>query len=194
MFFVSFSYCFDPSLNCEWVDFLVIKQNKKLTNCAVLLLCSCSKFMGNFLAPWGTAVHHAVPSCVAMATKLHTHTWIHSKLGMQVKSKLNYDGVSLKHTFKIWGICWVFEPNDEILESGEETQTRRELHKVHIHFNEDVNCTFVSRTDMILSLASLTLSLFPHTLMCGSAGEKKKKDCRDFSVVRQSGAGTECEN
>lgn len=43
-------------------------------------------------------------------------------------------------------------------------------------FQISVNCTFVSSTDMILSLASLTLSLFPHTLMCGSETKSQNGD------------------
>lgn len=42
--------------------------------------------------------------------------------------------------------------------------------------DECVYCTFVSSTDIIRSLASLTFSLFPHTLMCGSAwGDRKRQ-------------------
>lgn len=55
-------------------------------------------------------------------------------------------------------------------QGGNHTHT----HEVRLHCDKDVYGTFVSRTDMILSLASLTFSLFPHTLMCGSAGGEKK--------------------
>lgn len=41
------------------------------------------------------------------------------------------------------------------------------------HCDEGVFFTFVSRTDIIRSLASLTFSLFPHTLMCGSGKERR---------------------
>lgn len=45
----------------------------------------------------------------------------------------------------------------------------------HTHCDKSVYFTFVSRTDIILSLASLTFSLFPHTLMWGSAGGENKQ-------------------
>lgn len=50
-----------------------------------------------------------------------------------------------------------------------EDKKRRNLHKHRVQQQGAKVVTFVSRTDIILFLASLTFSLFPHTLMWGSA-------------------------
>lgn len=127
---------------------------------------------------------------------LHAHTLQSpAKLGMRVSGEIS---AKLYHTAVHNLSLGQRESRGEIHSvqlNGWERETRRarkrgrggnytHTHEVRLHCDKDVYCTFVSRTDMILSLASLTFSLFPHTLMCGSAGDKKKKKKRKRATLK----------
>lgn len=120
-------------------------------------------------------------SCVAMAMKPAMHTpQSPAKLGMWVSGDISaklYHAAERNLSLGQWeSRCKVHlvQPNDRRGWDTKNKKRRGHTHEAHLHWDEDVYCTFVSRTDIILSLASLTFSLFPHTLMCGSAGKKKR--------------------
>lgn len=122
-------------------------------------------------------------SCVAMAMKacMHTHTCNPRQgSGWQYLETLV---PSLYHTAvcnlplgAAWEPRWnTFGPTERRERARKRRDNYTHTHDVYLHWDKDVYCTFVSSTDMILSLASLTFSLFPHTLMCGSAGGEKRE-------------------
>lgn len=153
------------------------------TNPIVLLFCV-----------WLFTVHGWLPAprgCYSAITQLHyflcchgneAHSASMAKLGMQVSGDIRAKLYCAAERNLSLGQQ---ESRGEILNARKgwekETQRRKRgencthTHGVHLHCDKAVYCTFVSRTDIILSLASLTFSLFPHTLMWGSAGRKKGK-------------------
>lgn len=171
------------SARLKWTFFLQQNHIKccKLTQSCCSFVCGCSQCMDDCLPPGGATVQSPsyIISCVAMAMK---HTASMAKLGMQVSGDIRAKLYCAAERNLSLGQQ---ESRGEILNARKgwekETQRRKRgencthTHGVHLHCDKAVYCTFVSRTDIILSLASLTFSLFPHTLMWGSAGRKKGK-------------------
>lgn len=139
----------------------------------------CTKCTSDFL-PLGCARAQSpnyVNSFAVMATKpACTHckteklkTWV---LGL-ISGKL------IAVTWSVGEFRWNKPDNRWVRNTFSRKQkTGRELpvytqRKFCNHCDEGVFFTFVSRTDIIRSLASLTFSLFPHTLMCGSGKERR---------------------
>lgn len=145
----------------------------------------CFKCMADCLPPGGATAQSLsyIISCVAMAIQpaMQTlHPWQSSRwkylatvgkscsLLLSAICHLDSRRAEVKHWMPGKG-----EKKKQRTRRGENF-THTHTHRDHLHCNEALYCTFVSRTDIILSLASLTFSLFPHTLMWGSAGRKNK--------------------
>lgn len=146
-------------------------------------VCDCSKCMDDCLPPGGATTQsprYVIFFVLPWQRSLHAHTLQSTaSSGCECLVRLVPSCTTLLRAIchldsrsaevKYIRSSWTPGKGEKERQGGNYTHT----HGVHLHCDKDVYCTFVSRTDIIRSLASLTFSLFPHTLMCGSAGEKK---------------------
>lgn len=145
--------------------------------CCSPFFCGRSKCMDDCLPPGGATMQSPryVISCVTMVMK---PAWTQKSMmspGCEYLARLVPNCTTL-----LCAICHLDSRGAEVKYNLVQWLRKRgEIYTVtwtpFYCDNKDVYSTFVSSTDIILSLASLTFSLFPHTLMWGSAGNFRKK-------------------